>query len=431
MTKDENTSLAQTVRGMRDLVGVDVSVYGEIINTLMRVAYSHGYSQIETPILEFTSLFVRGLGEDTDVVGKEMFSFLDRAGQSVTLRPEGTASAVRALITNKLTQTLPQKFFYYGPMFRYDRPQKGRYRQFFQFGIEDFGESGPLSDVDVIALAHEGLSKLGVQGELFINSIGDKSSREIYKSHLVDYFSKYKNDLSEDSQRRLLTNPLRILDSKELSDIAIIEGSPSLFDFLSKDAAAFFDKVQDGLNVLSIPYSIDRTLVRGLDYYDHTTFEFKANIDSQPLAVVGGGRYNGLVEEMGGPSIPAVGLAFGVDRVMLAYDRARIPAKTVISVLFVTEKEEVVALKLANALRDKFNVIIPSDGGIAKRLKQSNTAGATCAIIIGEDEVRLSAVKCKLLKAVGEYSDGDEFSVEQANLEEFLMRVTVPKDKIL
>jgi histidyl-tRNA synthetase len=411
------------VRGMRDLVGQDAEVFDTVISSLKRVAQSYGYLFVETPILEFTSLFARSLGEDTDVVGKEMFSFLDRSDKSVSLRPEGTASVVRAIITNSLTQSLPQKLFYFGPMFRYDRPQKGRYRQFFQFGVEDIGEESALSDVNVIALAHEGLERLGIKNRLFINSIGDKPSRDAYKAKLVEYFSKYKNELSEDSQRRLLTNPLRILDSKETSDQQIAEGSPSLADFLSPHAVNFFERVQEGLSALSIDFSFDRTLVRGLDYYDHTTFEFKADIDSQPLAIVGGGRYNGLVEQMGGPHTPAVGLAFGIDRVMLAYDVSRLAKPDTIAVLFVSQSEELSALKLSHQLRTRFNVIMPVDAGLTKRLKQSNTTGAVCALILGESEEAAGTVLCKFLQPRQGYSDGAEVVVSRSELEDFLAKI--------
>jgi histidyl-tRNA synthetase len=415
---------ARTVRGMRDLIGQDATLYATVIDTLKQTALRHGYSHVETPILEFTSLFTRSLGEDTDVVGKEMFSFTDRSDQSVSLRPEGTASVVRAIITNNLTQALPQKLFYFGPMFRYDRPQKGRYRQFFQFGIENLGEKEPLSDVDVITLAHEGLVALGIHSKLYLNSIGDKETRDTYKLHLVDYFSKYKQDLSEDSVRRLSTNPLRILDSKDRGDIKIVQGAPLLCDFLTKDAATFFERVKNGLAVLSIPFELDNTLVRGLDYYDHTTFEFKADIDSRPLAIVGGGRYNGLVEQMGGPSIPAVGLAFGVDRVMLAYDVNKIPPRNIVSVLYVTSNEEAAALTLAQTLRQQnFNVVVPVDGGLAKRMKHSNVAGAVCAIILGENEKRTDSVTCKLLKKTKDHEDGAEFVVSIAKLHTFLSSI--------
>jgi histidyl-tRNA synthetase len=404
-------------------MGQDSSVFNTVVDTLKQVAQSHGYSHIETPILEFSSLFARSLGEDTDVVGKEMFSFADRAGQQVSLRPEGTASAVRALISNGLTQKLPQKLYYFGPMFRYDRPQKGRYRQFFQFGIENLGEGSPLSDVDVIFLANDGLTRLGIKSKLFINSIGDQPSRTAYKARLVEYFSKYETDLSEDSRRRLTTNPLRILDSKEAGDLKIVEGAPSISDFLTNDAAAFFDSVQNGLSALSIDFSLDRTLVRGLDYYDHTTFEFKTDIDDLSLAIVGGGRYNGLVEQIGGPHIPAIGLAFGIDRMMLAYDASKLVTPPLIAVLFVTKNEELYALELAQQLRKNFNVILPTDGNLAKRMKQSNSAGACCALILGEKEVAERSVTCKFLKEVQGYANGAENLVSRDALEAFFAQI--------
>ncbi|MDR0631320.1 MAG: histidine--tRNA ligase [Holosporales bacterium] len=408
------------VRGMRDLLGQDSAGFDTVVDTLRKVAQSHGYSHIETPILEFSSLFARSLGEDTDVVGKEMFSFIDRAGQSVSLRPEGTASVVRAIISNGLTQKLPQKLYYWGPMFRYDRPQKGRYRQFFQFGVENLGEGAPLSDVDIVSLAYNGLTRLGIKSKLFINSIGDQASRSAYKAKLVEYFSKYEKDLSEDSRRRLTTNPLRILDSKEANDIRLVATAPSISDFLTVEAAAFFERVLNGLGTLSIDFSIDRTLVRGLDYYDHTTFEFKADIDGQSLAIVGGGRYNGLVEQMGGPHVPAVGLAFGIDRIMLAYDASKLLAPPLIAVLFVAKGDEPMALELAQRLRKKFNVVFPVEGNLGKRMKQCNAAGASCALILGEDEIAKNFVTCKFLKDGPGYTSGLERAVSGDTLEEFL-----------
>lgn len=400
------------VRGMRDFIGPDAQTFHAIVDQLQRVVHRYGFAPIETPLVEFTSLFVRSLGDTSDVVDKEMFTFSDRSGQSVSLRPEGTASAVRALITNKLTQTLPQKWSYYGPMFRYDRPQKGRYRQFYQFGVEDLGASGPLSDVEAVAMAWEGVRSLGMdKATLYINSIGDATTRADYRAKLVAYFETYKNDLSEDSQRRLPTNPLRILDSKDTKDRDIVQGAPQISDSFTPEAARFFDRVKEGLAALGLMFTLDPCLVRGLDYYDHTTFEIKAPVGegSTPLAVVGGGRYNGLVEQMGGPSVPAVGWAAGLDRLMLAVNSPTSQTPPV-AVLFVGEAEAVAALRLAGHLRDVVHnpVLTPSDGNLAKRMKMSDRSGALCVFLIGEDELKDGRVKVKFLRATGEFAEGTE-----------------------
>lgn len=414
----------RTIRGMRDLIGKDAEAFCYIIDSLKKIVSNYGYSQIETPIIEFTSLFARSLGEETDVVGKEMFSFFDRSEQSISLRPEGTASAVRALITNKLTQNLPQKWFYYGPMFRYDRPQKGRYRQFYQFGIEYLGSKSPLSDVESITAAYDVIQALNLKNTtLYLNSIGDTESRASYKEELIRYFSQYKNDLSADSQRRLLVNPLRILDSKDPKDQEIIQNSPSILHFLTPESSRFFERVQEGLTRLNIPYRMDRTLVRGLDYYDHTTFEIKTSIsENQPsMAFVGGGRYNGLVQQMGGPSIPAVGWAFGIDRLILAFQH-KIPPLHLISVLFVKEDEEYDALLLAHQIRSILNtpVLFPSDGNLIKRLKYSDKMNVTCALIMGEEEIKSECVKCKFLITIKDFFKGTEKVIKRSEITNFL-----------
>jgi histidyl-tRNA synthetase len=423
-TESPSITAIRSVRGMRDLIGEQANVFSTIVDGIKRIVLQHGYSHVETPIIEFTQLFARSLGESTDVVGKEMFSFLDRSGQEMSLRPEGTASVVRAFLENNLTQKLPQKLFYYGPMFRYDRPQKGRYRQFFQFGVENLGEKSPLSDVDVISLASEVLTNLGIDSVLYVNSIGDVDSREKYKAKLVEYFSKYENDLSADSKLRLQSNPLRILDSKDAGDQKIVQESPSIVDFLTNDAMKFFERVLDGLSILGIAYKLDRTLVRGLDYYDHTTFEFKTCVqdgdNKNDFAVLGGGRYNGLVEQIGNVSVPAVGLAFGLDRLMLAYDAAKLPQRNVISVLFVTPQEENTALLLTAHLRQHgFSVIMPLDGGLTKRTKCSDRAKATCALFIGEDEVRSNTIKCKFFSSIKNFLEGTELSVNKDEIVRF------------
>ncbi|GHS93872.1 histidine--tRNA ligase [Alphaproteobacteria bacterium] len=420
-SKNFEGSPLRPVRGMRDILGKDAETFQHIIQTLQHVVSLHGFSFIETPIVEFTNLFERCLGEGTDVVGKEMFSFLDHSEGAVSLRPEGTASIVRALINNKLTQTLPQRWFYWGPMFRYDRPQKGRYRQFYQFGVECLGEASPLCDADMIASAWKALQSLGIKNAaLSFNSIGDTESRERYRTYLVEYFSEYEKDLSVDSQRRLRSNPLRILDSKDQKDQDIAQDAKNIWDFFTKDAWDFFDEVQNLLKELCIPYTIDPMLVRGLDYYDHATFEIKAPVGAsdQKLALLGGGRYNGLVQQMGGGAVPAIGWAAGVDRLILALEQDSFPKRELLSLLFVSEKEKMWALNFANDLRDalfanpRLSVLFLTSGDLSKRMKVSERLGATLALLIGEDEIKGNFVTCKFFAPKGLFAEGHEEKVK-------------------
>lgn len=412
------------VRGMRDLIGTEGIHFEYVIDTLRTVARSHGFSPVELPIVEFTSLFARGLGEETDVVGKEMFTFLDRSGQSISLRPEGTASAVRAFLTAKLTQSLPQKWFYWGPMFRYDRPQKGRYRQFTQFGLETLGASSPLSDIEMIACCDEAIRKLGIRSAtLSINSLGDAESRAAYKGALVDALSRYEHELSEDSQRRLHTNPLRVLDSKDPTDQKLTQDAPSLSDFLTPSSREFFDKVQEGLTRLGIPYEIDPRLVRGLDYYDHTTFEIKALLDDKetPLALLGGGRYNGLVQQLGGPAVPAVGVGFGVDRLLLLANKPETPSS--VGVLFAEEADIFEAWDIARELRSSFSIVFPTEGNLSKRLRFANKSGAVCALILGDSERQKGVIRCKSLAPLPSLEEGREVDVPRDQLHSFLNKL--------
>ncbi|MEI6628626.1 MAG: histidine--tRNA ligase, partial [Alphaproteobacteria bacterium] len=265
----------QPVRGTKDFIGDFARCIEFIQNTAFSNAKLFGFERIDTPIFESTGVFKRAVGDTSDIVGKEMYTFLDRGGEEITLRPEGTAPVVRALISNGLTQQLPLKYCYYGPMFRYERPQRGRYRQLHQFGVEYFGVDNPLADVEVLALAKQIIDSFEISTTLHLNTIGDIESRNSYRNALVEYFSKYRNDLSSDSQQRLDKNPMRILDSKDSNDQRIATDAPKISDYLTTFAQQFFEKVRSGLEVLDIAYTLDPTLVRGLDYYTHTAFEFK------------------------------------------------------------------------------------------------------------------------------------------------------------
>ncbi|CAO5676203.1 MAG: Histidine--tRNA ligase [Holosporales bacterium] len=392
----------QPVRGTRDILGKERTQKTMIEGIFQSLCRSHGFEQIETPIFESTDVFKRTLGETSDIVGKEMYTFEDRGGDSITLRPEGTAAVVRALISNGLTQTLPQRLFYMGPMFRYERPQKGRYRQFNQACVEYIGSSSPLADVEVITLGHTMLKQFEIDVTLHINTLGDNDSRLAYRDALVDYFSKYKSDLSEDSQVRLLKNPMRILDSKDPNDQKIAENAPDFDHYLNQTSKDFFAHVLKGLDTLNIPYVRQKTLVRGLDYYTHTAFEFKTTALGAQDTVLAGGRYDLLVKQMGGPDVPAVGFGMGIERLCLLtedwYDR-HVPQDFKIGIMPIHESDFLAGLTLANDLRNaNYLCEFPLQGNLNKRFKQLERFGCSHAIIFGETELNQGVVKLKNLK---------------------------------
>ena len=304
------------VRGTVDLFPEEFRRHSRVIDAARGLANVYGYGEIQTPIFEFTEVFARTLGDVSDVVTKEMYTFEDRGGERITLRPENTAGVARAFISAKLQNDLPLKYFYAGPMFRYERPQKGRQRQFHQIGVELFGVPGPSGDVEVIALAAQILDQLEMRQHcvLNLNTLGDTESRQAYRIALVEYFSDYKARLSDDSVARLEKNPLRILDSKDQSDKEIVDGAPSFDQYLTASASEFFGEVREGLDDLGIAYELNPRLVRGLDYYCHTAFEFVTDALGAQGTVIGGGRYDGLIGMMGGPETPGVGWAGGIER---------------------------------------------------------------------------------------------------------------------
>src|ERR1700722_8431556 len=309
----------QPVRGTQDLLPDAARRHRRVSETARATALLYGFDEIVTPIFEFTEVFARPIGEHTDIVSKEMYSLEDRGGERLSLRPENTAGVVRAVLSNGLTQSTPLKFFYSGPMFRYERPQKGRYRQFHQIGVELIGVAQPQADIEVIALGRRILDALGI-GErvvLELNTLGDVASRAAYREALVSYFSARASELSEDSRRRLERNPLRIFDSKEETDQRVARDAPAFADYQNAESRRFFDRVRAGLDRLGIIYRLNPRLVRGLDYYTHTAFEFvTADLGAQGT-VMGGGRYDGLVEMMGGPALPGVGWAAGIERLTM------------------------------------------------------------------------------------------------------------------
>jgi histidyl-tRNA synthetase len=356
----------------------------------MATSALYGFEEMATPIFEFTDVFARTLGDTSDIVTKEMYTFETKGGESITLRPEGTAGVARAFISNGLAQHAPIKAFYKGPMFRHERPQKGRQRQFHQIGVELIGVEGPQADIEVIALATHILASLGLSASvtLELNSLGDIESRAAFRSVLLDYFKVYESDLSDDSLGRLGKNPLRILDSKDEGDRKIIEGAPDFADHLNDASKAFIDAVQQGLSDLSIPYTRNVKLVRGLDYYCHTAFEFTTTSLGAQGTVLAGGRYDGLIKQMGGPSTPGVGWAAGIERLAMLSD-VSLTKNRPISVVPVSSDLTRKAQTLVQDLR-KTGLFIEFSftGNMKKRLKRADKSNARAAVILGEDELK-------------------------------------------
>lgn len=378
----------QPVRGTRDLIGAELSNQKRIIATAQNISERYMYEEISTPIFEFSQVFHR-VGESSDIVNKETYSFQDRGDNDLTLRPEGTAAVMRALVSNGLTHLMPQKLFYSGPMFRYDRPQKGRYRQFTQIGVEFVGSPAASSDVETIALGAHILSELGILDNttLEINTLGDQESRAHYREALQAYFTPYQADLSEDSQRRLVQNPLRILDSKNKRDQELSQDAPLFHDSLTETSKAFFADVLKGLEALNIAYTHNQKLVRGLDYYCHTAFEFVTDTLGAQGTVLAGGRYDGLVKAMGGPDLPGIGWAAGIDRLSLLSEE-NATQNQVVSVIPIGASAQDAALTLAQAMRaEQLNVDLGFAGNLSKRMKRANKISAHWAVIFGEDEL--------------------------------------------
>ena len=389
----------QNVRGTYDLYGDAKRKTKQVTRVGESVVEKYGFEEIETPIFEFTEVFARNLGDTSDIVTKEMYCFEDRGGESLTLRPEGTAGAIRAFVSNGMQQNLPLKVYYQGPMFSYERPQKGRQRQFTQFGVELLGAETPQADIEVIAMAYEFLEKLGLQGQVAveINSLGDAESRNVYRDKLVAYLHEHYNELSEDSKNRLERNPLRILDSKEDCDKNVVENAPLYADSLNDNSRSFFNAVLSGLDKLNIKYRVNNRLVRGLDYYTHTVFELVTDKLGAQGTVLAGGRYNGLVEQMGGGNVAGIGWACGVERLAMLLDKA--PEKVrPIAVIPVGEDVNEAAMEIAHKLRlAGFYVEQGYGGNMKKRMIKANKLNAKAAVIVGADELSCGEVVVKNL----------------------------------
>ena len=395
---DKNSkSKLQAVRGTRDLLFDECVKFRQIESTARQISKLYGFDEIETPMFESSAIFKRSLGDTSDIVTKEMYCFQDLGGDELVLRPEGTAGVARACISEGLTQHLPLKLFYTGPMFRYERPQKGRYRQFYQVGVELLGVEKPQADVELIGLAWQILKSLNLQGELVLhlNTIGDIESRNAYREKLVTYLSARTAELSLESRGRLERNPLRILDSKDIGDQLVLKDAPTLDQSLNEKSRSFFQGVVGGLELLGIPYKIDPLLVRGLDYYCHTVFEFTTNALGAQNAVLAGGRYDNLISDLGGPQTPGVGWAAGIDRLALM---TQIPQKTLrpVSLIPIGERAETHALQLAQTLREAGVACdLGFSGNMGKRMKRANKLESRFALIMGEDEIDRQVIQLK------------------------------------
>ena len=419
MTEDKNKKTEKTlkingVRGMNDLLPADAAQWAHLEHVLRDLTRAYGYEFLRTPIVEATAVFQRGIGEVTDIVEKEMYSFEDRLnGEQLTLRPEGTAAIVRSVIENNLIYEGPKRLWYTGPMFRHERPQRGRYRQFHQFGIEALGFAGPDIDAEIILMGQRLWDELGLKGvRLEINSLGQADERAVHRAALVTYFEKNAAQLDEDSQRRLLTNPLRILDSKNPAMQALIEGAPKLLDFLGEASLKHFDAVQALLKANNIPCKINPRLVRGLDYYNLTVFEWVTDELGAQGTIAGGGRYDPLIERMGGKAAPACGWAMGMERVLeLMKVSGSLPEAAPGCDIFVLHQggetltaAMIIAERLRSAGIDTI-LFCPPDGQSASfksQMKKADASGAAYAVIIGPDELAKDEAQIKDLRGTGE-----------------------------
>ncbi len=414
------------IRGMNDIVPESAYKWQFVENSFKELIASYGYQEIRMPIVEKTDLFKRSIGEVTDIVEKEMYTFEDRNGDSLTLRPEGTASCVRACIENALIYNQQQRLWYYGPMFRHERPQRGRYRQFFQFGVEVFGISAPDIDAELISITDKLWKKLGISEDvtLEINSLGTPEARVRYREVLVAYFTENHEQLDEDSQRRLLSNPMRILDSKNPDLQALIEAAPKLDEYLDEESKQHFTSLCDYLDSLNISYTINQRLVRGLDYYTKTVFEWVTDKLGAQGTICAGGRYDGLVAQIGGRDTPAVGFALGLERLIELIPEDFIPKLAFLPEIYMILAGES-AEKSGIMLSEKLRAAIPNlrlqmncgGGSFKSQMKKADKSGASIAIIIGENEIANDEVAVKYLR-----NDTAQQTIKLDQLPEFLIK---------
>lgn len=394
----------QPIRGTKDILPQEIKHWQTIYTNVKRILSQNNYNEIRTPIIENTELFIRSIGDFTDIVNKEMYTFSDQGKRKITLRPEGTASVARAFISNRLYLNNPiNRLWYLGPMFRYERPQRGRQRQFHQLGIECIGSILPLADVEVIRLATKILENINFKDWILqINSIGNVEERKIYTAQLVKYLHKYKDDLDSDSQNRLNENPLRILDSKNLKTQEILIASPKLINYLGRESIIHFETICNQLNQLNIDYKINENLVRGLDYYNYTAFEIKTNTTNGQNTICGGGRYDELIQQLGGPHTPSVGWAMGIERLIINLNN-NICTREKIKTIYIINSELNESSKLWKIINiiDKYNMnfeIDLSNKNIKKQLRRASKLGAHVCFIIKNNEISSEYITVKWMK---------------------------------
>lgn len=400
----------QNVRGMQDLFNEQADKYNLVVNTARQVSETYNFHEIITPIVEESNLFERSVGDGSDIVMKELYKFKDRGGNLLALRPEFTAGIARSFLNNsELNQLLPQKLFSYGPLFRYDRPQKGRYRQLNQINFEYIGNKEYIADVEIIYLFYTILQKLGLKNiTLEINSLGSNDCKKKYELALKEYFTKFKDKLSEDSKVRLEKNPLRILDSKEECDKLLVKDAPKISDFYTEEEKEFYSNILKTLDKLGVSYFSNPLLVRGLDYYTSTVFEYTTTDLGAQSSVGGGGRYDNLIGEIGNEDVPSVGCAGGIERLMLLINKEIKKEKELIAIIPISENENDYCIDLATKLRNQGkNIELIYSGKFKKKMEKMNKCNADYAIIVGEDEVKSGKLKIKDLKT----SQEEEFKL--------------------
>ena len=394
------SSTPQPIRGTQSLIGEDADRFHAVIAAFDRVRRLYGFKRVEVPVIEPTAVFARTMGETTDVVSKEMYSFEDRSGDSITLRPEFTAGIARAYLSEGWQQFAPLKVATHGPAFRYERPQKGRFRQFHQLDAEIIGAGEPQADVEAIALGAQLLSELGIAGVILkLNTLGDPATRSAWRDALYDHFAARRNDLSEDSRDRLERNPLRILDSKAHADWPIADSAPPIDDFLTSEASDFFAAVTSGLDAAGVAWERAPRLVRGLDYYRHTAFEFITDRLGSQGTVLAGGRYDGLIESLGGPHTPAIGWAAGIERLAMMIGKPAVERPIAVLVPMGDAAEAVASRLLADLRRAGLSVDCGYRGNMKKRMQRANAVGARYALIVGDSEVQAGGAQVKDLES--------------------------------
>ena len=414
-----NIQIPNAVCGTQDIIDEAQESFAHVVQTFERISKYYGFETVQVPVIEQTSVFARSLGESTDVVSKEMYSFDDRGGDSITLRPEFTAGISRAFLTNGWQQHVPMKLSANGPLFRYERPQKGRYRQFHQIDAEIIGAAEPLADAELLIMADQLLRELKISDgvTLNLNTLGDASSRDAWRSALIEYFQAHKDDLSTESLDRLERNPLRILDSKNSVDQKICQDAPEIDDYLTAEAQDFFSQVTSGLDAAKVSWTRNASLVRGLDYYRHTAFEFITDRLGAQGTVLGGGRYDGLIENLGGTPTPAVGWAAGIERLAMLIETPQKSGPDTIIIPLGEAAQSAATAILADIRRNHITADMAYKGNMKKRMQKANAKNGKSVIIMGDDELERGEVSLKNL------TSGEQESVALENIITALQKI--------